>query len=64
VGANVIGWSKKINIRANVRSKKATKSFSNGSKHRTVVKGMFNNGSFEETLLNDFAAFLGSGSLF
>jgi hypothetical protein len=31
VGANVISWSKKINVRANVRPKKAAESFSNGS---------------------------------
>jgi hypothetical protein len=59
VGANVIGWSKKINVTVNVRLKKATKLFKNGS-----LKTMFNNGSFKELLLNGSAAFLDYVSLF
>jgi hypothetical protein len=53
VGANIIGWSKKINVKVNVKLKKATKLFRNGS-----LKTVFNNGSFKELLLNGSAAFL------
>jgi hypothetical protein len=50
VGTNVIGESKKINVRTNVRPKKAAEPFSNGS--------------FKEPLPNGYVTFWCYVSLF
>jgi hypothetical protein len=45
MGANVIGWSKKINVRVNIRFKKAAEPFSNCSLNEQLLNTPFNNGS-------------------
>jgi hypothetical protein len=57
VGANVIGGSKKINVRVNIRLKKTAESFNNDSFNEPLLNATFNNDSFKELFLNGPAAF-------
>jgi hypothetical protein len=51
VKANVIGGSKKANVRVNVRPKKAAEPFSNGSLKEPLLNAIFNNGSRHKTVV-------------
>jgi hypothetical protein len=57
VGANVIGESKKVNVkanvRANVRSKKSPEPFSNRLLKEPLLNTSFNNGSRYRTVVKD-----------
>jgi hypothetical protein len=45
VGINIIGGSKKVNVRVNIRSKKVAELFSNGSFKEPLLNATFNNDS-------------------
>jgi hypothetical protein len=51
VGANIIGGSKKINVRVNIRSKKVAEPFNNGSLKEALLNATFNNDSRQRTVV-------------